>query len=459
VAGRLDPHDRTQLTVRRDEVRLGPILEPEFHFSKLRPGPGLPAETVLADQRRRLHGAILRMITAGGWGEVRVRALIQTAGVSTSTFYKQFANTDECLASALDASIADLLRDFETGPHSEADWRDSVRCTLRELADRFASNQEAARVALIDSFAAGPSARKRAGTMAARLEDVVSACFSRSAARPAVVPRHLIAGMTGGVLRVVRATVAAGRAAELPRLADPLADWLLSFPSEELLTLPSAEATRPADKVAANPLSRLGGSPADSRRRLLQTVMRLASRDGFDALTAPALRRDAGVSRRHFDQLFRGVDDCFLSGIEAVVESTATGANRSLTAKNWTRRTHRSIAALCAEAADNRRLARVTFLEIFAAGRDGLLQREKIIGSAATALRRTIPPEERPSRLVSEASVAAAWHVAQADVVAGRTRNLPDVAPLLSYLVMAPIVGVRPAISAIRAEAAERTPA
>jgi AcrR family transcriptional regulator len=329
-----------------------------------------------------------------------------------------------------------------------------MRATLRELSRRFASNQEAARIALIDSFAAGPSARKRAGILAGRLEEIFSACFSRSA--PAVsVPRHLIVGMTGGVLRVVRTTVAADRAVELPRLAESLADWVLSFPSQELLTLPTAEPARASGDVPSNLLSRLGGNPADDRRRLLQTVMRLASKDGFDALTAPGVRRDAGVSRRHFDQLFRGIDDCFLSGIDAVVESTATETNQSLVVENWTRRTHRSIAAFCAEAADNRQLARVTFLEIFAPGSDGLLQREKIIGSAATALQRTIPLEERPSCLVSEASVAAAWHVAQADVVAGRTRNLPDVAPLLSYLVMAPIVGVGPAVSAIRAEAAE----
>jgi AcrR family transcriptional regulator len=427
------------------------LVEPEVYFPKLRPGPGLPRETVFADQRKRLHGAILRMVTASGWREVRVRNVIQTAGVSSSTFYKQFRNTDECLASALDDAINELLWGFDAGP--EADCRNSVRATLREMAHRLASNQDAARVALIDTFAAGPSARKRAGVLAGRLEEILGACFSRSKGRVSV-PRHLIAGMTGGVLRVVRTTVAAERADELPRLAESLADWVLSFPSQELLTLPAARAAGGSQDAPSNMLSRLGDNPADDRRRLLQTAMRLASRDGFDALTAPGLRRDAGVSKRQFDQIFRGVGDCFLNGIAAVAESTAGEANRP-SIENWTRRTHRAIAGLCSEAADNRRLARVTFIEIFAPGRDGLLQRERIIGSAASALRRTIPPEERPSRLVTEASVAAAWHVAQADVVAGRTRNLPEIAPLLSYLVMAPIVGVSPAVAAIRAEAAE----
>jgi hypothetical protein len=48
--------------------------------------------------------------------------------------------------------------------------------------------------------------------------------------------------------------------------------------------------------------------------------------------------------------------------------------------------------------------------------------------------------------------VAAAWHIAQSDTAAGRTRDLPAIAPLLSYLLLAPIVGPKPAAAAIQAE-------
>jgi AcrR family transcriptional regulator len=429
------------------------LVEREPLFPKLKPGPGLSAETVLADQRRRLHGAIVGMVVEGGWRKVRVREVIRTAGVSSASFYRHFANADECFASALDAAVGDLLNGLSPSLRSGREWRESLRVTVNELMTRFSSDQAAARVALIDSFAAGPNARRRVGTTVIRLEEVLNACFS-SSLDGAPAPRHLVAGMTGGVLRVLRRTVASGRARELPGLTEPLVDWLLSLSDPKVVGLPPGDARNNPGISPSSLLSLLHGDPGDDRRRLLQTVMRLVAESGFSEVTAPLVRRDAGVAKRQFDSYYVGVEECFLDGVDALVESVATEANRPA-AGDWTRRSHRSIAAMCSSAADNRALARVTFLEIFAPGQEGLQRREEIIGSAATALQRTIPPEERPSGLIAEASVAAAWHVAQADVFAGRTRNLANVAPLLSYLVMAPIVGAGPAVSAIRAEALE----
>ena len=52
----------------------------------------------------------------------------------------------------------------------------------------------------------------------------------------------------------------------------------------------------------------------------------------------------------------------------------------------------------------------------------------------------------------TEASVGAVWHIAQSDVAAGRSRSLPTVAPLLSYIVLAPIIGSQTACLAIQKE-------
>jgi len=396
---------------------------------------------------------MLRIVLDGGWRKVRVREVVRSAGVSTASFYQHFANADECFASVLDSAVGRLLGGIASDTSARCGWRQAVRGTVEELLGRFGSDQEAAQVALIDSFAAGPSTRKRVGITATTLEGLLGECFL-AAPDKVSVPRHLVAGMTGGLMRVLRTTVAAGRGAELPRLSGPLADWLLRLPDSEILTLPAVDPSPGARRASADLLSQIRSDPADNRRRLQQTVIRLAAENGLGNVKASEARRDAGVSKRQFDQLFAGVDDCFLEGIDNLVESVAIEANRAV-ASNWTRKSHRSIATLCSYAADNRRLARVAFLEILTPGRDGLLRREQLIGRAATALQRTIPPEERPSLLTAEASVAAAWHVAQADVYAGRTRTLPSVAPLLSYLVLAPIVGAKPAVAAIRAEAAE----
>ena len=48
--------------------------------------------------------------------------------------------------------------------------------------------------------------------------------------------------------------------------------------------------------------------------------------------------------------------------------------------------------------------------------------------------------------------MAAAWHIARSDIAAGRARALPSLAPLLSYVILAPIIGARTASVAVHAE-------
>lgn len=52
--------------------------------------------------------------------------------------------------------------------------------------------------------------------------------------------------------------------------------------------------------------------------------------------------------------------------------------------------------------------------------------------------------------LTAEASVAATWHIAQVDM-AGRVKEMPNVAPLFSYILLTPVIGPQAATSAIRA--------
>jgi hypothetical protein len=107
------------------------------------------------------------------------------------------------------------------------------------------------------------------------------------------------------------------------------------------------------------------------------------------------------------------------------------------------------VLALCVQAARDRPLARLILLEIFAPGKVGLLRRERFVTEMSEAFRSTVPAAVRPSSLVAEASVGAAWHIAQVEVAAGRARELPRVAPLFSYILLTPIVGPQAASRAI----------
>jgi AcrR family transcriptional regulator len=427
-------------------------------FEKLKPGPGLPPDQVIADQRRRLHGAMIALVDQSGWSTVRVRSLARAAGVSTATFYKHFVNTDDCLASTYDAVMDEVVRLASSAQRRQTDWKGAVRATVATISEALAADPRATNLVLVDVFAGGLDARKRTGSGRGKLEQLLADSFA-DAPREVIPPRHLVAGMTAGLIHVARTTALTGRADEIPRFTGEISDWMLALPGPEILSLliaPSDESDDPRREAHPFPAEALVGGGSDvtgDRERLLRAAAKLVAREGFGNLTAPGLRREAGVSRRRFESFFENLEECFLEAVEATAGDAAARAQAwSAETADWERRTCRFVLAVCAQAARNRTAARLAFLGVFAAGRAGLIRRERMVGRVAARLRPTVPSTLRPSPIVTEASVAAAWHIAQSDVAAGRTRGLPVVAPLLSYVVLAPLIGPQTATAAIRAE-------
>jgi AcrR family transcriptional regulator len=175
--------------------------------------------------------------------------------------------------------------------------------------------------------------------------------------------------------------------------------------------------------------------------RIRSAALKLASDGGFAALSIPRIRREAGVSRQSFDERFGDAAECFLAAVDGLAR---TAARRAV---GWARRTsgarpssQRMILALCVMAARNQPQARLILMSILAAGRDGLLRRERLISEAARWLSAEDSDPLSGGSIAAEASVAAAWRIAQREILTGRARNLPRTAPLLSQM-----IGIRPA--------------
>jgi AcrR family transcriptional regulator len=399
---------------------------------------------------------MLQLIGQEGWEAVRVRALAKAAGVSTATFYKHFPNAEECLASTYDAVMAAAVDRSTAAALSGSDYKGSLGAAVAALMEAFAVDDRVARLALIDIFAGGPGPRRRIGVAMGELEKTLSHCLG-CAPRAVMAPRHLIAGMAAGSLRVARKTALAGRVHELPDYVLELWEWMLVLPHPEVRSLLGPKAALgPDGRREAEPLPSdfTAGADSDSTDdlpRLRRAAIKLAMKEGVANLDGPRLRAEAGVSKRRFEDRFGSVEECFLDSVEMLIGRAATVAETWSDGQvGWERRTVRFVQALCSQAARNRGHAHLVFLGIFATGRTGLLWREQIVGRIAAALQQTIPACQRPTTITIEASVAAAWHIAQADVAAGRTRELPLVAPLLSYIILAPIVGAPEAASLIR---------
>jgi AcrR family transcriptional regulator len=401
---------------------------------------------------------MIEVVAERGYQGVTVRDLSRLAGVSTRTFYSHFGNVEQCFASTYESLMQGALNKaavkLEIPENSEAQLRTRIQSLMRSIA----SHPKAAQLTLVEIFAVASPMQGRLRHAIAPFERLLAESLAVHPSR-LLAPPHLVAGIVAGVIRVARTTSLTGRAAELPALADEITDWMLALPGEDLLGLrtvaPLAQAssiTRSAETRSSLTIGR-AGVRANDCARIFNAAAKLAVAGGFASLTASRIRSEAGVTRKRFDECFANVKECFLGTIEALTASAATRAEqRAADVEVWERRVYREMSSLCAQVAHDSTLAQLAFIEIFAPGREGLLRREHLISAGADHLRATAPANKRPSALVSEASIAAAWNVSHAEIAAGRARQIPRIAPFLTYLVLAPVVGPSAALDAIRSE-------
>jgi AcrR family transcriptional regulator len=425
-------------------------------FGKLKPGPGRSREEVLASQRRRLQGALVALVGEHGYSGVTVRGLSRWAGVSTRTFYRHFANAEECFAATYESLMGCALAHTSASWVAGENWEGNLRAALRALMQDLGDNPTAAKLVLVESFAAGPILLERRRATIREFEQLLADSFSEAPDRIAVSSR-VIEGIAAGVMRVTRTRLLAGRGVELPGIVDELADWVLSFRHANKIT---ADQVAPVNGEQSQDRGehRSNASPlfGDARGRILAATAKLAARDGYVALTVPRIRTEAGTSRRSFDAHFADVESCFLEAIEVLATGAIEEAEREARsdASGWMQGVCQASAALCAALARDPVLAQLGFIEVFAPGREGLYCRERLIGRCAERLRKTAPARQRPSELVAEASMAAAWRIVHAEIAAGRGRGLAQMAPLIAYVLLAPATGARRAAETIGAEQA-----
>jgi AcrR family transcriptional regulator len=408
---------------------------------------------VLADQRARLEGAMVELVAERGYSGVTVRSLARAAGVSTRTFYKHFANVDECFASTYGSLMECALRRASGSPETDDDrWR-SMREGLRSVMRGAAEHPKAAHLALVDFFEADPAMGKQMRLAIREFEQLLADRLGGDADR-VEVPPSIVQGMAAGVARVARTRVLDGRAGELPELAEELGDWMLSLRAAHVVEGgdKGAIATEGsgADETRRSLGAALLGGVGDERGRILSAVANLGAADGYQGLTDRRIRAEAGVSRRGFEVHFADLDDCLLEAIEAlVVAAVGRAERRTAGAGSWERGIYRATVALCEELAREPALVRLGFVDILAPGRAGLRRRERLIALGADRLRTTAPAEHRPSELAAEASMAAAWKIVQAEVASGRQRHLAQIAPMVAFVLVAPAVGAGKAAAAI----------
>ncbi|MGN6664958.1 MAG: TetR/AcrR family transcriptional regulator [Solirubrobacterales bacterium] len=398
---------------------------------------------------------MVELVAEHGYNGVAVTALAKRARVSKRDFYRRFSGKEECFLATYDTIVARSLRGVLAAVEGEEEWRERLRLGFLAFSGQVADDPEAARLALVEVFAAGAVAVERMLRTNRLFEMLVAKSLGCADGSPRLPPL-VVKGIVAGCGRAARARLLSGNPGQLMLDEGELCGWALSFCDEDVVRLRGLGQTEAAALPATSAEPPLG----DERAMILAATARLASREGYAALTIPRIRAAAGVSRRSFDAHFDGVEDCFLATLDALSGRTlATAEPFYLTADDWASGVHRMIVRLCRHLAGDPAFASLAFLEVFSPGAEATRWRSETVARLAAMLRRGAPPERRPTPFAAKASVGAMWGVIHHFVATGRGAQLPAAAPVLSYIALAPALGGAAAVDAIVGEAGGAAPA
>jgi AcrR family transcriptional regulator len=395
----------------------------------LPPGPGTPAADVARNQRERLFGAMVASVATRGYAATRLTDLIELSGISRRSFYDLFADKEVCFKSVLEELVAIGVERADPG---DAEGDERPRRRFENLAQAVVELPAAARMCLIEAYAAGPEAQKPVEDAIAGLEKLMLMRIAEMPER-AGTPPEMIGALVGSAIEIVRTRLRRGTEAELVELAAPLMDFLLAYrPPPKALRL----ATRPPN---ATPETLAGH---DHEERALRAFAVVVAELGYANATIDQVVKRASMSPTTFYANFEGKRDALMAAIDSAGAQVAAAVQPAFRRiPNWPTAVRAAYGAFFNFMASRPAMAHLIFVDVYAAGPEALARRDEALRSVAEMVEEGHRRSPATGPLAIEAIVGAVYALAYKQVREAGTESLPGLAPLSTYLTLAPFVG------------------
>jgi len=403
-----------------------------------------------------MHAATIELVDERGYAGLTVAAIVEKAGVSKHTFYENFNDKEDCFLATYRVIVRQTAREILFARQRERGYRARVRAGFLAFSQQVAKQPMAARLALISILEGGGAAKEARFHTSGLFETLVADSLAEEEDGVALPP-ILVKGIVAGAIRVAQARLLAGQEADLPDAADGLVGWVFSLRNEVAMNacLVGAHAGTSsmavvADGKATNSGVRREQSIGDERAMILSAFAQLAMKGQFEALTVAGIRRAAGISRRCFEQHFDSVAECLFATLEQRAEGVLAEARSAFyRAGEWPVGVYLAVSRLCEGLARDPVLTSLSLFELPVSGPEAVKWETDLVGELCDLLWCAVPPRERPTRLVAEASVGAVSSLVYHHVVAGKAQRLPSIAGAVTYLLLAPSIDAERAASVI----------
>ena len=192
----------------------------------------------------------------------------------------------------------------------------------------------------------------------------------------------------------------------------------------------------------------------EPRDRIIEAAARIASDRGYGALSLNEIARAARVSHHTLRKYFASKNEAFMAAYEAGSRATIAYCLKAYSAEtDWRAAVRAGLAAELRFLAMHPELARIGFLEVYAAGSQLLELRETELQLVTAALepgyrqkRRSAPPHP----IVSEAIAGGIYQLMRELVLHQGPEQLPSLSADVTYAALAPFTGAKAAASVAR---------
>ncbi len=435
-----------------------------------RPADGVSAASAKPGQRERILAAMVALASRHGYPAISIAQISAHAGVSSATFYEQFADKEDCLLAAYRAAAGRVLARMP--PLDLAvDWRDASRTVVRGLLGALQDDADAGRLMLVGALAGGARVRDERERMVAlfavRAEEFLGASSREGEALD--LPADMLLGAVRSIVSEQLRTHSEDR---MGLLVDDVMAWIESYAvsaggqhwsTGRHTSLPARVGERwlaaapPAVALQRLPRGRHGLAQAavqrSQRTRIIHATSAVMVAKGYAAATVADIVSAAGISRDVFYWHFANKHEAYLAAQEYGTQNLFEACAAAYFAgQSWPERVWLALQVLVLAIAGNPALTHLRVLECYAAGTAAIEQTDQLKRVAVIFLQEGFTVSEKAARLprlAAHAITGAVFESFYGRASRGELAGLPCELPLLTYLATAPFIGPQKAIEAV----------
>jgi AcrR family transcriptional regulator len=450
----------------------------------------LDPEEVRRDQRERLQLALIELIAERGFQAVRILDLTKLARVSRPTFYSLYKDKEDLFLAAFDEIAKRSERVVGEAYLGQDTPGRRLRAAMLAFAELAAAEPEAVSLLVLGAFGAGPRAFEHRNRSLEALERTIydsilpataAGSARKGAARGrATRKRHVDTDLSvrmvlGGIREVTAARLRERRADELPGLTEELFVWAATYPTKlpaGLEAPPVARRGRPeydgstlrrSSERARQAEGRLPSGRHDlprqfivknQRERIVDATAEIVAEKGLSALTIPDIARRANVSHQTFYEMYPTKQDAFLGAQKVGLHQALGIAIEAYDAfpDDWPRGAAAGLRALLGYLASEPAHAHLTVVDTFAASPLAIEIRDTAMAAFAAYIQPGFhyPLGRDAPKIAPEAIAGGVWQILHHYVEHDMFDELPDLAPPITFFVLAPFLGSKEAAKVAR---------